>query len=104
MTAAQMLNILLVSRWCLLDDFIRFLQKSSYKVINKDQWYNLLEFSRVILPDLSNYDVDGACKCLFQWVKFNNFVDLFLLINFNIVGPVILDEFVESLKRDQLVA
>ena len=39
-----------------------FFQNSKYKVINKDQWCNVLEFSRSILPDLSNYDEDGACK------------------------------------------
>ena len=39
------------------------LQQSKYKVINRDQWCNVLEFSRSINPDLSNYDEDGACKC-----------------------------------------
>ena len=37
-------------------------QQSRYKVINKDQWCNVLEFSRTIAPDLSNYDEDGACE------------------------------------------
>lgn len=76
MTASQMLQILLASKWSLLTDFLSFLETSPYKVLNKDQWCNLLEFSRVILPDLSNYDVDGA------W-------------------PVILDEFVEWLHKNQ---
>lgn len=40
-------------------------QQSKYKVINKDQWCNVLEFSRTINLDLSNYDEDGACK---YWV------------------------------------
>ena len=43
-------------------DFFPFLQNSKYKVLNRDQWCNVLEFSRSILPDLSNYDEDGACK------------------------------------------
>lgn len=30
--------------------------------MNKDQWYNVLEFSRTVNSDLSNYDEDGACK------------------------------------------
>lgn len=30
--------------------------------MNKDQWYNVLEFSRTVHADLSNYDEDGACK------------------------------------------
>ena len=38
------------------------LQQSKYKVINKDQWCNVLEFSRLIDTDLSNYDEDGACE------------------------------------------
>ena len=41
---------------------LRASQQSKYKVINKDQWCNVLEFSRLIRPDLSNYDEDGACK------------------------------------------
>uniref|UniRef100_A0A8D1T3B3 DCN1-like protein n=1 Tax=Sus scrofa TaxID=9823 RepID=A0A8D1T3B3_PIG len=39
-----------------------FARQSKYKVINKDQWCNVLEFSRTINLDLSNYDEDGACK------------------------------------------
>ena len=42
--------------------FFLYLQNSKYKVLNRDQWCNVLEFSRSILPDLSNYDEDGACK------------------------------------------
>lgn len=37
-------------------------QQSKYKGMNKDQWYNVLEFSRTINTDLSNYDEDGACE------------------------------------------
>uniref|UniRef100_A0A8W8KYA1 Defective in cullin neddylation protein n=1 Tax=Magallana gigas TaxID=29159 RepID=A0A8W8KYA1_MAGGI len=55
-------------------DFARFIEQSKYKVINKDQWCNILEFSRSILPDLSNYDEDGA------W-------------------PVLLDEFVNGIEK-----
>ncbi len=40
------------------------IQQTRYKVLNKDQWYNVLEFSRLIKPDLSNYDEDGACEYL----------------------------------------
>jgi hypothetical protein len=39
-------------------------QQSDYKVINKDQWCNVLEFCRTVKSDLSNYDVDGACKLI----------------------------------------
>ncbi|XP_061439805.1 DCN1-like protein 4 isoform X4 [Rhineura floridana] len=54
-----------------------FARQSKYKVINKDQWCNVLEFSRTINLDLSNYDEDGA------W-------------------PVLLDEFVEWYKEKQM--
>jgi len=69
-----MLKLLLESKWSLLPDFIVFLNNSRYKVLNRDQWNNILEFSRTIKPDLSNYDVNGA------W-------------------PVILDEFVETQQK-----
>lgn len=61
-TAKGMLELLLGKQWSLFGDFVRFLDQSKYKVINKDQWSNVLEFSRTISPDLRNYDVDGACK------------------------------------------
>lgn len=73
-TAKAMLNLLLGKQWIMYPEFAQFLHQSKYKVINKDQWCNILEFSRTITPDLSNYDVDGA------W-------------------PVLLDEFVEWLRQ-----
>lgn len=72
-TAKAMLALLLGRHWPLHQHFAAFLDHSKYRVINKDQWCNILEFSRTISHDLSNYDVDGA------W-------------------PVMLDEFVEWLK------
>ncbi|KAK0170193.1 hypothetical protein PV328_010782 [Microctonus aethiopoides] len=72
-TARVMLQLLLGKHWPLFSQFAQFLDQSKYKVINKDQWCNILEFSRTINHDLSNYDLDGA------W-------------------PVMLDEFVEWLK------
>lgn len=69
-TAKLMLALLLGRSWPLFPVFSQFLEQSKYKGLNKDQWYNVLEFSRTINPDLSNYDEDGA------W-------------------PVLLDEFVE---------
>lgn len=63
-TAKQMLHLLLGKQWHMYPEFADFLQQSKYKVINKDQWCNILEFSRTISGDLSNYDVDGACKLL----------------------------------------
>ncbi|KAH9513980.1 DCN1-like protein 4 [Bulinus truncatus] len=73
-TAKAMLSLVLGKDWPLFSYFHQFLeQQTKYKVINKDQWCNILEFSRIIQPDLENYDEDGA------W-------------------PVMLDEFVEWLK------
>ncbi|RXN35281.1 eukaryotic translation initiation factor 2A [Labeo rohita] len=69
-TAKSMLALLLGRTWPLFPVFHQFLEQSKYKVMNKDQWYNVLEFSRTVNTDLSNYDEDGA------W-------------------PVMLDEFVE---------
>lgn len=61
-TAKGMLQLLLGKMWHMYPDFADFLQQSKYRVINKDQWCNILEFSRTISHDLRNYDVDGACK------------------------------------------
>lgn len=60
-TARAMLQLLLGKHWPLFSQFAQFLDQSKYKVINKDQWCNILEFSRTINHDLSNYDLDGAC-------------------------------------------
>ncbi|XP_034935224.1 DCN1-like protein 5 isoform X1 [Chelonus insularis] len=75
-TARVMLQLLLGKHWPLFSQFAQFLDQSKYKVINKDQWCNILEFSRTINHDLTNYDLDGA------W-------------------PVMLDEFVEWLKAQR---
>jgi len=39
-------------------------EQTSYKSINLDQWMNILEFSRTIKADLSNYDENGAWPVL----------------------------------------
>ncbi|UYV65453.1 DCUN1D5 [Cordylochernes scorpioides] len=69
--AIPMLRLLLQSRWELFPYFQRFdragvEQESNHRVINKDQWYNILEFCRTIKPDLQNYDEDGACEYSFS--------------------------------------
>lgn len=71
-TAKAMLQLLLGKHWPLYSQFSQFLDQSKYKVINKDQWCNILEFSRTIYNDLSNYDVDGACKYYLEYKNFNN--------------------------------
>lgn len=49
------------------------LQQTSYKSINLDQWMNILEFSRTIKADLSNYDENGAWPVLLdeycEWAR-----------------------------------
>uniref|UniRef100_A0A8C8FKQ0 DCN1-like protein n=1 Tax=Oncorhynchus tshawytscha TaxID=74940 RepID=A0A8C8FKQ0_ONCTS len=77
-TAKCMLGLLLGKTWSLFPVFNQFLEQSKYKVINKDQWCNVLEFSRTINLELSNYDEDGA------W-------------------PVLLDEFVEWYKEREML-
>lgn len=67
-TAKAMLQLLLGKHWSLYTQFSQFLDQSKYKVINKDQWCNILEFSRTIFNDLSNYDVDGACESIFFFI------------------------------------
>lgn len=64
-TAKAMLGLLLGKQWPLFGQFKTFLDQSKYKVINKDQWCNILEFSKTIHNDLSNYDIDGACQYQF---------------------------------------
>ncbi|ORX71415.1 DCN1, defective in cullin neddylation 1, domain-containing 4 [Linderina pennispora] len=45
--------------------FVGFLgdEACKTKVINKDQWSSLLELSRGLRPDMSNYEDDGAWPC-----------------------------------------
>ena len=70
---------LLLSHWTLLPFFEQFLKESKYRVMNKDQWFNVLEFSKTVYADLSNYDEDGA------W-------------------PVLLDEFVTWFRKNRSAA
>lgn len=74
-TARIMLQLLLAGWWPLFTEFACFLEQSKYRVINKDQWCNILEFSRTINTDLSNYDIDGACE-----YGGNAFIDIFVCL------------------------
>lgn len=84
-TARAMLQLLLGRQWRLYGQFNNFLEQSKYKVINKDQWCNILEFSRSIQSDLSNYDVDGACKSFHPVYKDMLFCSVLLVNNFPLV-------------------
>lgn len=47
-----------------LDSLLEYLNSSdsvNYSRINLDQWSSFLRF-QTVLPDLSNFDEDGACK------------------------------------------
>lgn len=60
-TAIGMWQLLFAERqWPLVDQWCQFLQAKHNKAISKDTWSQLLEFSRVINPSLSNYDSEGA--------------------------------------------
>ncbi|XP_050348718.1 DCN1-like protein 5 [Nymphalis io] len=75
-TARALLGVLL-PRWALraaLGDFLA--RERRYRVVNRDQWCNILEFSRTVDAQLTTYDADGA------W-------------------PVMLDEFVEWLRAER---
>ena len=79
-TAKAMLALLLGKSWILYSQFDEFLhQPKAPRVINKDQWNNIYEFSRTISVDLSNYSIDGA------W-------------------PVLLDDFVDFLQKKKQVS
>nr|PNR58338.1 hypothetical protein PHYPA_005333 [Physcomitrium patens] len=87
-TALGMWQLLFAERvWPLVDPWCQFLQEAATflsmgfgdgqakhnKAISKDTWVQLLDFSRTIVPSLSNYDAEGA------W-------------------PYLIDEFVEYLR------
>lgn len=79
-TARAMMQLLLGPRWPAFLMFTRFLEQYDLRVINRDQWLNVLEFSRTVdtasSHDLHAYDDNGA------W-------------------PVLLDDFVSWLKEQQ---
>lgn len=66
-TAKAMLIVLFDNRWPLIHSFVEFLDQSTYKVINKDQWMNILEFARTQGNTFDDYDLDGACKIKFKF-------------------------------------
>ena len=75
-TAKVMLRLLLGKKWTLLKSFLLFLDQSRYRVLDKDHWCDVLEFSRAVNTDLKNCDSD-------------------------VTFPVVLREFVEWLKKER---
>ena len=47
-TTTLMLNVLLRGRWVGLAKFLQFLEDTDVKVVNKDQWCSVYEFSHTV--------------------------------------------------------
>lgn len=71
--AIEAWTFVLRGRFRLLDRWTQFVYNNHKHAISEDTWRQVLDFSRCILEDLSNYDPDSA------W-------------------PVLIDEFVDSLS------
>lgn len=59
-TGLAMLRLLLEGRWSLSGALLRYLGQSRHRVVNRDQWNSILDFSRAVTADLANYDENGA--------------------------------------------
>lgn len=64
-TADALLSLVLSNRYPHTEALRQFLkEQTTYKSINQDQWMNILEFSKSIKADLSNYDENSAWPVL----------------------------------------
>jgi len=73
-TADALIALVMSNRFPHADSLRQFLkEQTSYKSVNNDQWMNILEFSRTIKADFSNYDENGAWPVLLdeycEWAK-----------------------------------
>lgn len=66
--AQEMLKVVYSNgQWKDISFFNAFLEQSSYRVLNRDQWNNIYEWSVTVNDDLSNYNSDtSAWPCLFD--------------------------------------
>lgn len=69
-------KLLLRNHFALLDTWLAFVEQRCKNAISKDTWMMLYDLATQVKPDLSDYDMNGA------W-------------------PVLIDEFVESVKSQQ---
>eukprot|EP00249_Psilotum_nudum_P011463 c23192_g1_i1 orf=93-1358(+) len=63
-TAVEAWQLALTGRFRLLDQWCAFVQKHQRHAISEDTWLQVLEFSRSVHEDLSNYDPEGAWPVL----------------------------------------
>ncbi|KAL0080657.1 potentiating neddylation domain-containing protein [Phycomyces blakesleeanus] len=64
-TATALWQILLQDKYPHISSFLEFLQEvKPVKVINKDQWSNILEFVKTVPVDLSTYDDSSSWPVL----------------------------------------
>jgi len=73
-TADALLGLVMGNRFPHADHLRLYLkEQTSYKSVNLDQWMNILEFSRTIRADFTNYDENGAWPVLLdeycEWAK-----------------------------------
>jgi len=73
-TADALLALVLGNRYQHTEPLRQYLkEQTTYKSVNLDQWMNILEFSRSIKADLSNYDENSAWPVLLdeycEWAK-----------------------------------
>jgi len=73
-TADALLALVLGNRYPHTEPLRQYLkEQTTYKSVNLDQWMNILEFSRSIKADLSNYDENSAWPVLLdeycEWAK-----------------------------------
>ena len=67
--AVPLWQLLLESRFALLSLWCDFVQEYHKKAISRDTWNLLLDFSRNVKGDLSNYDADGMQRALTRGLR-----------------------------------
>ncbi|EGG23619.1 calcium-binding EF-hand domain-containing protein [Cavenderia fasciculata] len=74
-SACSMMSLILTLKYPHADKLVDYLlnHQTTYRGLNMDQWLSVFEFAKVIAPDTSNYDENGAWPVLLDeyvdWVK-----------------------------------